>query len=64
MGGAILPELDVFVHLLILLRLIDTNNLNKVREIHQSALSKLKTLCYFDLLRYFLFSRPRIVVIV
>lgn len=29
-GGAILPELDVFVHLLILLRLLDSNQLDKV----------------------------------
>ena len=29
-GGAILPELDIFVHLLVLLRLLDTNHLEKV----------------------------------
>ena len=29
-GGAILPELDVFVHLLILLRLLDSSQLDKV----------------------------------
>ncbi len=29
-GGAILPELDVFVHLLVLLRLLDNNQLDKV----------------------------------
>ena len=30
-GGAILPELDVFVHLLVLLHLLDSKQLDKVR---------------------------------
>lgn len=30
MGGALLPELDVFAHLLVLLRLLDNNQLDKV----------------------------------
>lgn len=30
-GGGILPELDVFLHLFVLLRLLDNNNLDKVR---------------------------------
>ena len=30
-GGAILPELDAFLHLLILLRLLDTSSLEQVR---------------------------------
>ena len=29
-GGAILPELDVFAHLLVLMRLLDTKQLEKV----------------------------------
>ncbi len=29
-GGAILPELDAFLHLLIVLRLLDCNNLDRV----------------------------------
>lgn len=29
-GGVILPELDVFLHLMVLLRLLDTNNIEKV----------------------------------
>lgn len=29
-GGAILPELDVFAHLLVLLRVLDKNQLDKV----------------------------------
>lgn len=36
-GGAILPELDLFVHLLILLRLMDSNQVEKVRASHDQA---------------------------
>lgn len=33
-GGAILPELDVFANLLVLMRLLDNNQLDKVRWSH------------------------------
>jgi len=37
-GGAILPELDAFLHLLILLRLLDADSLERVRRKGQMML--------------------------